>query len=190
MAVIVEDGTNVANANSYQSIADITAALAGTPYAAAWTAAASAGTNQEIYARAAASFIDVRFRSYGECLFTNQPLQWPRTKNYDEHGVIIPAGTIPNALKLAQAMMAGYFAANPDALEEVFDGTTLVKSWSTDGLSITFDSPTNSRGETTQSAGEQALGARYPQVELILRSIATRKDATWLNDSKQTVIRQ
>lgn len=186
MAIIVEDGTNVANANSYQAAADITALLVGTPYSTAW--AADSG-NQEIYARAATQFLDTRFRSYGEALFADQALQWPRTKNYDDKGVIIPAGTIPNQLKYAQALVAGYFSANPDALEDVFDGTQLVKSWATEGLSITFDSPSNSKGETTDAAGEQALGQRFPQIELILRSIATRKDANWLDTSKQTVVR-
>lgn len=185
MALIVEDGSNVPNANSYQSIADITALVANTPYADEW----DASEDQELYAAGAAAYIDLRFRSYGDVLFDDQSMQWPRTKNYDSKGVIIPAGTIPKELKQAQAYLAAYFAANPDEFEEIFDGSVQMKSWSTDGLAITFDSSTNSKGETTESAMEQVLGTRYPQVELILRPIATRKDANWLGPNKQSVVK-
>ena len=81
--------------------------------------------------------------------------------------------------------MAGFFAANPDEIADIFSGTTMIKSWSTDGLSITFDAPTSKEG-TTGAGNEQVLGQRFAEVELILRSIGTRKDADWIGANKQT----
>ena len=182
MAIVVEDGTIVANANSYLGASDIETILEQTPYLAAWTGADD--DEKELFARAATKYLDRRFRFYGDTIDAAQKLQWPRTKNYDNLGFLIDRGVIPDQLKEATAIMAGFFAANPDEIADLFEGTSLVKSWSSEGLSVDFGTPTTKDGGEMNN--EQILGPRYAEVELLLRSIGTRKDGTWIGANKQT----
>jgi hypothetical protein len=75
MALTVEDGTGLAAADSYISIAAALvyhAAMGNTAWAAATEAA------QEIALRRAAQYLDTNYRFRGERLTTTQALEWPR----------------------------------------------------------------------------------------------------------------
>lgn len=186
--LVVEDGTGKDNAESYGSVAEADAFLECGPYADVW--AALTYGEKACLLKMATRFFDLRFRFYGQVVGCDQKLQWPRTKNYDSKGCVIPAGTIPDQLKEALFELAGAFAADPDALEAVVEGTGAVKSWSTDGLSIGFDVGANDgEGEGFKGAGS-LLGDRYINVEFNLRSIATLNDVRWLQKNKQTVVRR
>jgi hypothetical protein len=82
VALTVEDGTGLAAADSYISIADALtyhAAMGNTAWAAATEAA------QEIALRRAAQYIDTRYKYRGERKNLNQSLEWPRV-DYEPDG--------------------------------------------------------------------------------------------------------
>jgi hypothetical protein len=75
VSLTVEDGTGLAAADSYVSIADALvyhAAMGNTAWAAATEAV------QEIALRRAAQYLDTEYRYRGERLTTTQALEWPR----------------------------------------------------------------------------------------------------------------
>lgn len=188
IALVVEDGTGKANANSYLSVEEASDQFAGSEMEQTWTTMSS--QQQEKLLRDATKWLEARFRFYGEALTADQALQWPRTKNFDELGRIIPAGVIPKQLKDAVFALAYAFAADPDSADDVVSGQGAVKSWSTDGLNISFDSSAiDGAGGRMEGAGA-LLGDRYINVEFSLRSIATLKDIDWLQVNKQTVVRR
>lgn len=76
MALIVEDGTGVPNADSYVSLSDATAYCAAMGHSAWATASA---TDQESALRRATQYLDTRYRYAGNRITTTQALEWPRT---------------------------------------------------------------------------------------------------------------
>ena len=111
----------------------------------------------------AARYLDVHFRFYGVVLYPDQALQWPRSKNYDEHGFIIKPGVIPTQLKEANARLALEWGRLQTGLVTRLEGSGSVTKWSADGVEIEYD--TDNFSSTTA-----LLGTRYTQVELRLRS--------------------
>lgn len=188
--LVVENGTGKANAESYGSLSEADEYLACGPYADAWDALTVG--EQICLAKSATRFLDTRFRFYGQALTCEQALQWPRTKNYDEKGCIIPSGTIPQQLKEAEFELMGAFAADPDALIGIIEGAGAAKSWATDGLSIAFDVGATSGAPEDPEMGNSGaiLGDRYINVEFNLRSIGTLKSVNWLQGTKQSVVRR
>lgn len=78
MALTVEDGTGLANADSYVSVADATAYHAAMGNAA-W---AALDTDEKEWAlRRATQYIDVRYNYRGSPLRSTQALAWPRTSS-------------------------------------------------------------------------------------------------------------
>lgn len=185
--LIIENGTNVANANSWNTVEDTAQLLQGTGLETAWSTV-EAGDAQKLLIIGACNYITMAFRHYGNVLFDNQTTAWPRTKNYDERGVLITPGTIPMCIRRAQAIMSGIYAADPDAQTEIYEGHSTVKAFSTDGLSVQFGDPL---AKTAQegAATEQMLGQRYPAVELLLRPVAVRKDPTFLDTDRISVVK-
>ena len=99
MAIVVEDGTGLTNANSYAGAAD-----AKTYHAdrgnTAWAAAASASQTAALIK--ATSFVDGRYFGRFRGLFpvdSAQALQWPRVDATDARGYFISG--VPLALKEA-----------------------------------------------------------------------------------------
>lgn len=184
--LVVEDGTGKSDANSYNELEDIGARLVGTPMAAVWEPLdEEIKKSMAIYATQA---IDTLWRHFGQTKTETQALQWPRTKNYDSSGRIIMPGTIPEELKKAHAILAGTYSAYPDILDEAYQGQTPIKSFSIEGLSVSFGDAT-SKNSKEGAAEEQILGPRFVQVELILSPIAVRKDAGFLTSTQMTQVR-
>lgn len=92
MAIVVEDGTGLANSNSYASEADLTA------YATARGVTIS-GTNEQLLIQAM-DFIEQQ-RFIGDKASKEQALQWPRTGAMVD-GYYIDSDEIPTLLKEAQ----------------------------------------------------------------------------------------
>ena len=76
LVLVKEDGTGLANANSYASVDDGNAYHLGHLYATAWTAATAA--NQAAGLVMATRIIDVMFNFHGYKCTNSQALQWPR----------------------------------------------------------------------------------------------------------------
>ena len=108
MALIVETGAGIAGAESYNSVAEISAYWAKrghTSFATAWAAATTA--NHEGAAREATDFLDAEYGAFyrGTRKGYIQGKMWPRTQAQDGTGYFLPA--LPPELKQAHAELAG-----------------------------------------------------------------------------------
>jgi len=101
MALIVEDGSNVPNSDSYTSEPDAIdrAALLGLPFPAT-------DVDAEIPLRQAATYLEKFRNNYqGSKVFTDQALQWPRDPVYIDN-IYNEPGNIPQLLIDAQISIA------------------------------------------------------------------------------------
>ena len=78
LTLVKEDGTGLATANSYASVADGDAYFEGHLYASAWTAATS-GTKAAALVMAT-RLVDTQFQFNGYRANEDQALQWPRER--------------------------------------------------------------------------------------------------------------
>jgi len=109
MAIVVEDGTGLSNADSYQSVAD-----AGTYIGSYMTAANEAiwaaltTAEQELACRLATQYLDAVYGSVWRGYRTNevQALDWPRSDVYDSDGYAVDNDVLPTALLQAHAEIA------------------------------------------------------------------------------------
>ncbi len=96
MAMIVEDGTVVANANSYQTEA---------AFLSYWSDRniTISNTTAEIEAALiiATQYVDLNNTWKGDAVSETQSLDWPRSGAYDKNGFLIDSGVIPDELKNA-----------------------------------------------------------------------------------------
>jgi hypothetical protein len=111
MAFVVEDGTGLANADSYVSVADADTYVGEHLRAAnadrvAWLAASNA--NKEIALRQATDWLDVTFRERwkGRRINETMSLAWPRFGATDEDGYTLDSDAVPQVVKDACAEMA------------------------------------------------------------------------------------
>jgi hypothetical protein len=101
---VVEDGTIVANADSYTSVTDADTYFTAHGSPATWTAATTA--EKEGALRTARQWMDHAFDWKGVIVDDDQVLDWPRDQVYDDEGRAIATTTIPQALKDAQCEAA------------------------------------------------------------------------------------
>jgi hypothetical protein len=112
MTIIVEDGTGVANANSYASVAEAEAYFNLKGRTVAVTEEALINATQ---------FLDL---SYGEQYLgykkdKNQELDWPRTAFYNHDRFLVTTGTMPKELKIALYETASLAIAGTDLFSDV-----------------------------------------------------------------------
>jgi hypothetical protein len=113
MALIVEDGSAVAGAESYISVADADNYIGKwVADPAAWQALATSAKENKL--RQATQYLDAVFvtRWKGYIATSGQSLNWPRQYAYDERGNSIE-GTVPLELRRATATVAAAAAAAP-----------------------------------------------------------------------------
>lgn len=105
MTIVVEDGTIVANADSYLSVADADTYFTGHGNPSEWSGLTTA--EKEASLKYATKKLDQLFKWYGNIEDTTQVLGWPRTAFYDSEGRTIGGtGIMPQALLDATAEMA------------------------------------------------------------------------------------
>lgn len=106
MALIVEDGTGKTDAESYESVANITTYLTNHGEESDWTGLAD-DTAREKKARQATRFLDHHFatRWKGTRTSETQALDWPRAYVYDRDGYDIDDDVVPVQLKNALAIL-------------------------------------------------------------------------------------
>lgn len=102
MALIVEDGTGLATAESYISVADADTYIASYKGADTTWDAATDGA-KEIAARQATKYLDGVYKWQGEIYAAAQALDWPRNYIYNDRGLMETG--IPTALEQATAEM-------------------------------------------------------------------------------------
>lgn len=178
MALIVEDGTGKSDAESYASVADAAAQLIYHQDESKW--AVLTADQKEDALRAASEYLDLRYRWYGQVVNDTQALQWPRTRVYNSHGVLLKAGVVPVEVKKA----ACYLAVTSNVEEGLYNiayETGAVKQYFTDGLNLLFDP------KTTEAA--QIRGKRLVHLELLLKNLGTFVDVNWIEVDKTTVVK-
>ena len=116
MALIVEDGTGLNNADSYISLAD--ARIFASDYG--YTLPAD-DTEAGVFLRKGALYVDLSESSFtGSRLVDTQALAWPRSDAYKCSGrnqIALPSNSVPIEIKNSQVISASYYASglNPRA---------------------------------------------------------------------------
>lgn len=105
MAVTVEDGSVVANADSYLSVADADSYFTEHGSPSEWTGATTG--EKEAALKYATIWLDSNFQWYSEVYSTSQVLEWPRKAFYDSDGRAVGGeNNMPQALLDATAETA------------------------------------------------------------------------------------
>jgi hypothetical protein len=155
MALIVEDGTGLEDADSYVSVADFKAYCdaRGTSYAGK--------TDEQIEQalRRATSYIDAVYG--GQFLgtprrFRSQALQWPRVDGYDTNaGEYIDFESVPREVEAATNEATIRELASPGALNPDLKRGGAIKSVKAGSVAVEY--MTNAPAETTYSAIERLI---------------------------------
>lgn len=162
---VVEDGTGLATANAYVSVADATTYFENYSDPSAWDLASTA--DQETALRMATQWIDNRFRGRwkGTPILGTQRLAWPRSGVVNEEGFGVDDASIPERIEEATAEMALRFLADASVtdIETDTDLTTQVVSErkKVDVLET----------ETHYAPGGKRVGTAYPKVGMLLAGL-------------------
>lgn len=118
MALTVEDGSIVAGADSYVTLAEYQA------YAAlyGWTLAGTDAAD-EVNLRIARRYLDNAYSWKGAKVQVDQPLAWPRYMGDYVDGFIVPSDEIPDPIKNAQMEMAYLVQNGADPYATITGGT-------------------------------------------------------------------
>tara|TARA_R110002096_G_scaffold104099_1_gene229112 strand:- start:1546 stop:2067 length:522 start_codon:yes stop_codon:yes gene_type:complete len=121
MALIVEDGSVVPNANGYISVAELDAYWLCRNVTLTQT-----DPEKEAAIIIATQYVDLNNKWKGSICMSDQSLDWPRTGVMDDEGRIIPSFTIPDQLKNAVAEYTQR-QLSADLQPDVTDAGTLKK---------------------------------------------------------------
>lgn len=137
MTLIVEDGTIVANANTFVNVTDVTAyaTLQGN---AAWAAAGVTAQEAAIIRAAAYLRNESRFLWRGSRVSPDQRMPWPRQGASEYRGPALPNNYISWRLKDAQCDLALREAASPGVLQPDLARGGKVRSEKVDVLETTY----------------------------------------------------
>lgn len=164
MALIVEDGSGMSDAESYASVAEADAYhdAHGTP--ASWTAAST--TTKEQALRKATDYLDEHYALdwKGARANTGQRLRWPRVGVFDSDGYNVPASgaeSIPRRLKDATAILAVKSIDDGALLADVSSDGQITSETKTVGpISLSYDYAAG-KGQHKVYAMADALLADY-----------------------------
>lgn len=135
MALIIEDGTNVAGADAYASVADCSAwavnyygqALTGIP------------TDKEAAIRRAVAYMNGLKWKGARTFGRDQSLAWPRQDVTDCEGLSIASNAIPAEIIFAQHVLARVEFQSPGALSPSVSLGAVVKREKVDVIEQEFD---------------------------------------------------
>lgn len=160
MALILEDGTGLSNAESFASVAEATAYFAGRGKADAWDAV----DDKEAALRNASDYIQFTYagRWAGKRLTSAQALDWPRSGVYDEDSrAYVSESIVPRRVKNACIELALKSASG----ELVSDLGRETLSETVDVISVTY----------AQGAPRQT---QYAAVDAWLKPLLSSGDST------------
>jgi len=159
LVLVKEDGTGLANANSYASAADGDAYHDGHLYATTWTGATL--SNKEKALVFATRVIDSQYRFHGVRAVAVQALQWPRSDCSDADAApdssgiaVLASNAIPTALINATCEMARALLATDRTSAPVGEG-----------IDTTQTSASSSTGGTPSSSVSNSSMTRYSKVD-------------------------
>lgn len=163
MALTVEDGTGLANAESYVSVTDADAYFAARATPTEWGAASTA--TKEGALRVATEWITGRYEWPGTLHLDTQALAWPRDMAYDREGRDLSA-QVPTLVERATAEAAQLFLT----------GELIVTTLERGG-----DVKRETIGPITTEYMDGASSAtQYPQIDAILAPIAARRSGNYV----------
>ena len=155
MPIVIEDGTGLSAALSYQSAADVSVYLTARGLGTTWTTLSVA--EQDIACVLATDYLDnrERFQYRGARTIDTQALQWPRIGAIDDDRM--PLQGVPVLIRRAHAELCGVLASRagasgltPQVLQPALARGGQIVSQSGAGFSQTFAS--NAPTETTYVA--------------------------------------
>ena len=171
--LVVEDGSGLASANSYISLADANSYFEARRNPATWTEADDAAREQAL--RVGTDYLDAKYGDQWVGLRNTktQALDWPRALAYDLDGYPIETDEVPKRLKHATAEMALRYLTAPDEL---------LPDVAQDDQSIASES--NTVGPISQSIsyqGGKAYSKRFTTVERLLKTGGLIESDSWAN---------
>lgn len=125
LVVIVEDGSGLANANVFTSLAEANSYHEARPYASSWVAASSTECEKALIL--ASKMLDIGVLWQGYKAYANQALAWPRTGVVDRDGYALSASTIPQFLKDATAELARHLLERDRTAEPTTQGYSRIQ---------------------------------------------------------------
>lgn len=161
MSFVVEDGTGLANANSYAAYAGLVAYFADRG-----TVIAQAQNLVEQALIRATDFIDQRYRFQGCKLAPGvQALQWPRY-GVELDGYCLPAAPLPAKLLAATYELASRALAADLSPDPTFDASGVAVVASTDKVG-----PIEVTREFSGGSASSSFAPVYPEVTALLRDL-------------------
>lgn len=123
MAVVVEDGTGLATANTLIAAADVTAFWADRGGNATWTALSSPEKDARVVLATDYLLTNPRYkRIRGTKKTATQRLMWPRTGCFERDGLEVPDDEVPQAWKDAVSLLAPLATSLPALLPDLSRG--------------------------------------------------------------------
>jgi hypothetical protein len=120
MALIIEDGSGVANANSFISAASAGTYLNGR--SATWTSASTASQEQALFI--AGQYLN-SLNWKGRKTDQDNTMVWPRIDVYDCDNYLVGYATVPNNIKYAQVEAAVFYMDGYDLFSVIKRGDKL-----------------------------------------------------------------
>ncbi len=155
VTLVVEDGTGIATANSYLTVAEADAILCVNPVMyATWTALTAQQMDE--YLVWASDYIDCYVQWFGTKTVPDSGLRWPRTGVCDCDGIEIGPNEIPDKLKTAVAQLAIFLTSSAAAQS---GGSTSVvppgiKRVKADVVEVEFFGDSEGGGSDTQDGSD------------------------------------
>lgn len=120
VTLVQEDGSGLANSNSYVSLAEADEYFSGHPfYADAWALLASG--ERTLLLVAATRSLDVEYVWRGKRASTTQALEWPRSAVVDQYDTLLASDEIPLRLRQATCEQAYYLTKGDKSAEAIDD---------------------------------------------------------------------
>ena len=161
MAFQVEDGTGLADANSYLSVTDADSYIEDHGDSATWSAATDASKQEAL--RLATQYLDIRYATkwIGARGDEDQSLAWPRASAEDYDGYAIDDESVPSLIEDATAELA----------LRVIDGDTLYDDIDEPGTIKSESVTTGPITERTEYIGGKSQVKRYPLIDGMIRPL-------------------
>lgn len=137
MALIVEDGTNVAGANAYISLAYADSYIGVMPPAVRAPWEALTDPDKENIIVYATRVLDQRTRWNGQKAVNDSALRWPRTYVFDADHLPVADSIVPERVKDATAELCAWFSVdgrNPNTISD----SQGIQAFSVDVISVTY----------------------------------------------------
>jgi hypothetical protein len=162
MALTVEDGTGLTNAESYLSVADTDTYLANHGNPTVWSSASTAQKEESL--RLATQYLDAQYgaRWKGRRSNEDQRLNWPREGVVDADAYVIDTDEMPQALKDACAEMAYRHRNGEPMLADLESSDRSIKRERVKAGPVE---------EEKEYFGAKPTQKRYPLVDLLLRPL-------------------